>query len=298
MVWICGATRSVDPSLRRDTVAFIMLRSARVGLLALLRGLRFVGNTLKHFLLRCLLFWPDVLRGLRRIWHLCSRASPKDIPKKKDLGGQARPLFPGASGCEGYSTIYASRDLGRGPNRSSEPHLPLESGSTRVLHLRIDPPAEQAPRTDSPVSLNSPSLSSIHLPDPVEIQLPTIPRLNAPLTLTHSRITSTQFAGSARRAQSRSQSPHRHTLSFPPSTTLMSFVPSPDHSQRPPSPLLFPQPRRLSLSSVPDNSGGTQIPDVVIRVSPPARSDSPQSIDDDNERFPPSPAPFQEGNIS
>ena len=197
-----------------------MLRSTRVGLLALFRGLQFVGNSLKHFLLRCLLFWPHVLRSFRRIWPLCSRASVKDVPKKKDLGNQARSSFPGASGCEGYSIICASRD----PNRSSEPHLPLEFGGTEVWPLGpIVGQSQTQSAPDSPVSsIEPPSLGSTHLSNryffegglyPIDNpdDMPpthTIPHLNAPLTLTHSRITSTQFAGAPRRSRSQSPTPY------------------------------------------------------------------------------------------
>ena len=225
----------------------MMLGSARLALLALLRGSRFVGNTLKHFVLRCLFLWPHVLRSLRRIWPLFPRTNSKDIPENKDLGGQARPSFPGASGCEGYSIIYASRD----PNRSSEPDLPLGSGNTEVWPL--GPIVGQLQSTPhSSLSSIAPSLSSTHLsdrhyhggiPSPTanldDIPLPhTIPRLSTPLTLTHSHITSTQFAGAPRRSrpQYRPPSPQPHFHTFPQPTPVGIPAASPG-SSRPPSPL-------------------------------------------------------------
>ena len=110
-----------------------MLPSAALGLLALLRRIRSIsGNILKSFILRCLLFWPHLLRSLRHIWSLLSgrTGSPKDVPKKK--GGQAKPSFPKASGvCEGYNAIYASLDF----NSAGGPHLQSGPDNAEVLHL-------------------------------------------------------------------------------------------------------------------------------------------------------------------
>ena len=280
-----------------------MLRPARLGLLALLRGLRFVGNTLKHFVLRCLLFWPHVLRSLRHIWPLCPRTSPGDIPKNKDLGGQARPSFPGASGCEGYSIIYASRD----PNRSSEPHLPLGSGSTEVWPL--GPIVGQSQSTPhSSLSSIASSLSSTHLsdgyyhggspspignPDDINVDIPwphIIPRLDAPLTLTHSRITSTQFAGAPRRSrpQSRPPSPLPYSPSPPPQP-----VPSPQSSV-PDSPSSFQMPMP-DVESTHDPSEGS----YRISVHPPSRSQTTEAESQITEsesqsiNFPQSPLSIQ-----
>jgi hypothetical protein len=251
-----------------------MFRSARPGLLALLRGLRFVGNALKSFLLRCLLFWPHFLRSLRRIWPLYSRTSPNDIPKKKELGSQAKPSFPGASGCEGYSIIYASRD----PNRSSELHLPLGSGSTEVLHLGPIVGQSQAPHSPtSELQIEPPSPSSPQFPgdstpfraNAGDMQFPHVPHLNAPLTLTHSRITSMQFAGAPRRPRSPSPFSRSHLTILesaavsPRSGYSRSLSPPPS---RPPSPLPFSLPH--PLHSVRDSSGSIQIPDVAISPPP------------------------------
>jgi hypothetical protein len=296
---------------RRVSLTFSMFHPLRLGLLAILRGLRSAGDILKSFVLRCLLFWPRVLRSLRRIWPSCSRIRPKDIPKKKGLGGQARPSFPEAPGCEGYSIIYASRD----PNRSSAPHLPFGFSSTEVLQLDPILGQSQSPPHSPESSTGPPSPGSTHLTDrdlpggstpslanPYDIQLPHIPRLSGPLTLTHSRITSAQFAGAPRRSRYRSSSwspsPLPHSYSFPRSTALESATASPAHSRppspfRPSSPLLFPQPHRSPESPVLDSSGGIQIPDVVI--SPPARSQRTRA---DSEQLPSSPVSFQEGNLS
>ena len=274
----------------------MMLGSARLALLALLRGLRFIGNTLKHFVLRCLLFWPHVLCSLRHIWPSCPRTSPKDIPKNKDLGGQARPSFPGASGCERYRIIYASRD----PNRSSEPDLPLGSGSTEVWPLGpIVGQSQSAP--PNPASSFGPSLldsphhsgryshgdSTSFTANADDVQLPSIPHIG-PLTVTHSRVTSTHFSRAPHRSRSPSPMPHSH--SFPQSTTLEGAAASPSsgHSRPPsPPPSLFPCPHSLPQSSELDSAGNTQIPDVVISLET-AEADS----------FPPSPVSFQGGYLS
>src|SRR6266702_7135216 len=272
------------PHLSGVSLTYDMFPSAGLGLLALLRGIRSTGHTLKSFVLRFLLFFPHVLRSLRRIWSLRSGTSPKDVPKKK--GGQARPSFLVASGvCEGYNAIYASRDF----NRAGEPHLPLGPSNAEVLHLSPmtgqsqstpqSPASSLAPslpgspqRSDRRLSAGSAhSIASSHNADSIHsTRKLTIRHLNTPLTLTHSRVTSTQFAG-APPSRSRSPSP----FPFP------SRSPSPSPSQ-------YPHP--LPQSSAQESSG-TQIPDVVqipqdtpegsrrssidINISPPSRSQSP-----------------------
>jgi hypothetical protein len=307
-----------------------MLPSASLGLLALLRWIGSIGHTLKSFVLRCILFWPHVLRhGLRRIWPPCSGTDPKDVPKKN--GDQARPSFPGSSGCEGYSVIHASRD----PNRSSETHLPLEPGSTRVLHLLVGPGMEQSQiAPHSPVSsIEPPSPGSTHLSDrhsprgstssitnPNEMPLPHIPHLSNPLTLTHSRITSAQFAGAPRRSRPQSRPP---SPLLPPSHPLPQTTPvgtpaaSPGPSRSPsplPSPLLLSKPVPLPQSSVHCVLGGpgsTQIPDVgpphdspegyrqssiTIFREPPSRSQT--EADSQYTNLSQSPSPIQLENLT
>ena len=278
------------------SLAYDMLPSPGLALLALLRRIRSIGNTLKSFILRCLLFCPHVLRSLRRIWPLFPRTSPKDqtkdVPKKG--GGHTRPSFAGASGVrEGYSTICASRDF----NRASEPRLPLGPGSAEVLPLSpIGGQSRSAPRSPaSSISFSLPgsrpgsprrsnrrlsrgsahSIASSHSADSVHSARPlTILPFNTPLTLTHSRVTSTQFAGIlASRPRSPSPIPIPLSFSFPP--------PSPSQS---PSPSVYSHP--LPQLSPPESSGSTQISNVIpqatqegsrpssfdIRVSPPSRS--------------------------
>ena len=306
-----------------------MLTSASLGLHTLLRRIWSFGHTLKSFILRCLLLRPHVLRRLQRIWPLCSGTDHKDAPKKK--GDQKRPPFPRASGgCEGYSTIHASRDH----NRSNEPPQ-SESGSTRRLHLFVGPGAEQlqsVPHTDSPISSIATSLSSTHLSDrhyhggspspisnPDDIPLPhTMPRLNAPLTLTpHSRITSTQFAGAPRRSrpQSRPPSPQPPSYPLPQPTPLGSPAASLGPSRSPsllPSPLPPLQPVPSPRSSVIDSPGSFQMPmpDVEpahdpsegsyrISVHPPSRSQTTEAESQITEsesqsiNFPQSPLSIQ-----
>ncbi|KAN0140935.1 hypothetical protein V8E53_001379 [Lactarius tabidus] len=119
--------------------------------------------------------------------------------------------------------------------------------------------------------------------------------MNAPLTFTHSRITSAQFAGAPRRPRPPSPLLQPHTL--PPSTTLESVAasPSPGHSRQPSplrsrSPFLFPRPQPLPQSRVLDSSGSTQIPDAGI--SPPSLETAEADI------IPPSPVSCQEGHLS
>ena len=287
-----------------------MIPSVGLVLLALLRRIRSIGKTLKSFILRCLLFCPQVLRSLRHIWSLFSGrtrtgTNTKDVLKKK--GGQAGPPFPRALGaCEGYSAIYPSQDF----SRTGGPHL--GSDNAEAIHLGPMGPSQSAPH--SPASSLAPSLPGSERHSPVgstfiianagDIQLPPIPHLNSPITLTHSRGTSAQFAGSSRRSRSRSRSPsplpHSHT--FPQSATLESTAASasPDHSRapspfRPPSPLLIPQPHRLPQSTVMDSSSNTQIPDVVI--SPPSGSQTAETESQSIVNFPQSPLSIQQGHL-
>ncbi|KAF8274371.1 hypothetical protein EI94DRAFT_679489 [Lactarius quietus] len=286
-----------------------------VGHLALHRWIQSVGHSLKFFILRCLLFWPRVLRSIRPIWSL-SGTDLKDVPKKR--GGQARPSFPGASGaCEGYSTVHTSRD----PNRS---RLPLGSGSEEFFQLaQFAGPSQSEPR--SPASSLGPSLpgsphhSESHLPggSTSSIQLPHIHHLNSPLTLTHSRATSMQFAGARRRSRSQSRSrspslsrfPHSHSL--PPSSISESPAASPGPSRpptRPPSPITFPEPHLMPQPSVLESSGSIQFRNVApishdtseenpgpsIKISPPSRS---QGVDSQFVmNFPESPLSIRENS--
>jgi hypothetical protein len=231
-----------------------MLPSTALGLLALLRRIRSIsGNILKSFILHCLLSWPHLLRSLRYIWSLFSRRTGSPKDVLKKKGGQTRSSFPRASGvCEGYSTIYASLDF----------------NSAGGSHLQMGPD-----NADD------------------DIPLPPIPHLN-PLTFTHSRITSTQFAGVPRRSRSRSPSTYPHSHSYP---TLESPGPSPGHL-RSPSPFLSLQPHRSPHLSVLDSPANTPIPDAM--VYPPSRlqdagADSPSII-----RVPLSLPSFEEGSLS
>jgi hypothetical protein len=144
-----------------------------------------------------------------------------------------------------------------------------------------------------------PASSTPSIANPDEIPIPqNIPRLDAPLTFTHSRTTSAQFAGT-RRPRSRSPSPlphsRRHGDGFPQSTTMESDAPSgrsrPPSPFRPPSPLTFPRPHRLPESIALASSGNIQIPNVV--VSGPETTETAEA--DSSPSF---PVPFSEGNVS
>ena len=282
-----------------------MLPSARLGLLALLLGIRSIGCKLKSFILRY------VLRNFRHIWSLFSRTSPKDVSKKK--GGQESPSLPRApGGCEVYSAICASRDF----NRAGELGLTLGPGNAEVLPLSpIAGQPQSAPH--SPASSLASSLPGS--PQPFDRQLPdgsttSIPRshnadiqlpiryLNTPLTLTHSRTTSTQFAGAPPR--SRTPSPSPQSLPLPQSGTLESPAASPGRSRSPsPSLYQFPQPHPLPQPNLPpdvvpnanNTSEGYRQPGIMI--SPPSRSQTEDlSVDSQSiSNVPQSPLSFQQG---
>ncbi|KAH8989164.1 hypothetical protein EDB86DRAFT_3104520 [Lactarius hatsudake] len=268
-----------------------MFPSPGLGLLALLRGIRSIGYILKSFILRCLLFRPHILRSIRRICSLCSGTSPKDVSKKK--GGNTRPSFPGASGrCEGYTTIWASRDSGRPQSQlgsvntenfllspvarsQSAPHSPA---STRAHSLPGSPQL-----SDRQLSAGSaPSIAESHNTESIP---PPIRYLNTPLTSTHSRVTSTQFGTSSPgRPSSRSRTRHPHIL--PQSTPAASPV----HS-RPPSPLYpYPQPHIPPQSSIPETPAASPVhsrpPSPLALVYPPQPHPFPRSSSPDNTQIP------------
>ncbi|KAN0140932.1 hypothetical protein V8E53_001376 [Lactarius tabidus] len=248
--------------------------SAGLGLLALLRRIHSFGHTLKSVILRCLLFWPHLLR---RIWPLCSGTDPRDLPSES---GSTRALHLSVGPSVGQS--------------QSAPRSPVSS-------IEIEPPSSpDSPHSDRPF----PGGSTPSIANTDDIQLPyTIPRLDAPLTLMHSRITSAQFAGT-RRSRSRSPSPLlrsrldrflRSTTRESDATSGHSRTPSPSPSRPPSLSFLRPHlPHRLPESIVPDSSGGIQIPDVVI--SPPSAPDTAGTTKADSS--PPFPVPVIEGNVS
>ena len=124
-----------------------MLPSVALGLFALLRRIRCIsGNVLKSFILRCLRFWPHLIRSLRHIWSLLSgrTGSPNDVLKKK--GSQAKPSFPKTSGvCEEYSAIYASLDF----NTAGGSHLQSGPENTEIPHsiITVGQPQSHSPAT-------------------------------------------------------------------------------------------------------------------------------------------------------
>lgn len=304
------------PSFPGVSLANDMLPSAGLALLALFRQIRSIGKTLKSFILRCLIFFPHLLR---RIWPLCPRASPKDVPKKK--GDHAGPSFAGTSDVyKGYSTIHASRDF----NRAGEPHFSVRPGSADVLPL--SPVAGQwrsQSRPHSPASSTSLSLSgsprrsdrplsrsstrSIASSQNADSPRPlTIRHLNTPLTLTHSRVTSTQFAGVLpNRPRSPSPMPIPLTVSFP----SPSQPPFPSRSSPPPP---SPHSHPLPQTSTPESSGSTQVSNVIpqassegscpssfaIRVSPPSRSLTLEHNSQSTSTSPRSPLFVQPGHLS
>ncbi|KAH8998312.1 hypothetical protein EDB86DRAFT_832352 [Lactarius hatsudake] len=268
---------------------------SRLGMLALHRGIRSIGHTLKSFILRCLFYWPHVFRNLRRIWSLCSRTSPKDIAKKK--GGQARPLFPRALGVchgEGYNVIYASRDF----NRANALHFTSGPGNAEVLHLspvmmqsQSVPPSPYPSHTPSlrgslrrsdrrlSASSNTPSIASSYIAND---QLVPIRRVPTPLTLTHARVTSTHFAGAPPdRPRSWSRSPSQPQSPLPSLSPLPSPLP-PLHLQSLPESSTQKSPSNTHIMNVvpssQDTSEGYLRHDIMI--FPPPRS---QSIELDSQ---------------
>ncbi|KAH9025120.1 hypothetical protein EDB85DRAFT_244049 [Lactarius pseudohatsudake] len=255
-----------------------------LGLLAVLRGLRSIGHTLKSFILRCLLFQPHVLHSFRRIWSLRSGTSPKDASMKKGGdSGEARPSFPEVlGGCEGSSTICASR----GFNRVDRPRSQLGPVNTEnlfplapmMVRSQSAPQVTASlPRAPSTPLRSSPSFTDPHNADNTRSALPfIIHHDNTPLTTTqHSRVTSTQFGGAHPGRPPRTPPP----FPFP--------IPSRYRSSPSPPPAVYPQHFPPQFSA-PESSGDTQITDVPIQqddqsslrivVSPPSQSTDPSEI--------------------
>ncbi|KAH8989157.1 hypothetical protein EDB86DRAFT_3081157 [Lactarius hatsudake] len=140
---------------------------------------------------------------------------------------------------------------------------PQSPASSRASSLHGSPrPSDRQLSVGSSASI----ADSIHSGAQLSIR-----RLNNPLTLTHSRATSTQFAG----------------------------APRPDRS-RPPSPSSFPHPPPLFQSSPLANPDGTQLmrdtsegSSININVSPPSRSPSPTSGSEHSTQDPSSPTVFR-----
>ncbi|KAH9161328.1 hypothetical protein EDB89DRAFT_2235156 [Lactarius sanguifluus] len=197
----------------------------------------------------------------------------------------------------------------------SAPHSPA---STHARSLHGSPQL-----SDRQLSAGSaPSIADSHYAESIP---PPIHYLNTPLTLMHSRETSTQFgAPSPGRPRSRTTflqsstlaslaaspdhsrppslleypNPQPHTL--PQSSIPETFAVSPVHS-RPPSPLVYPYPQ---LHPLPRSSSldSTQIPDTEseheIRVHPPSRSQTVELDSQNTSDLPQSPLPFQQGHLS
>ncbi|KAH9066225.1 hypothetical protein EDB87DRAFT_697661 [Lactarius vividus] len=219
--------RSLIPPLE-VSLASDMFRSAGLGLLVLLWSIGSIGHTFKSFILRYLLCWPHVLRDLGRIWSLCSRTTPKDVTKKR---GQARPSFPGALGvCEGYGVFDASHDF----NRAGEPHLAgrllLGPIMEQLQSPLVSPSSSHAPSLDGSPRLSNrrfsvrsitPSITGSYNTDNIQSPIRRCSNTVTPLTLTNSRVTLTQFAGT--RPRSRSPSASFPSRSRPPSPSPIPF---------------------------------------------------------------------------
>ncbi|KAI0306292.1 hypothetical protein B0F90DRAFT_1814217 [Multifurca ochricompacta] len=261
----------------------------RPTLIALLRGIRFIKHALKSFIVRCLFFWPYILRDLKDAWSQCSHAGSRNSDGRKrngELGG-GPPSSQTSLNLKRirYDVISASRV----PEKASEPNpgYPLQrSGSAEeshpLQHANASLPAVSQPhRSHSPTSTfasslpGSPQRSGSPLPvdgtrdstspyrseSPrgIKVQL-TVHRSNTPLAWSHSRATSRQFTGTP-------------SLSRPPSVSLSPFRPY--TSSRPSTPAIvigLNESRPSVIRNSQDDIPASPSPDILVQ--PPSRSET------------------------
>jgi hypothetical protein len=181
--------------------------------------------------LRCLLFWPRVLRHLRKVWSWYFQTSSSDEKKTEaDTGGAS------SSGTlrkhEECGVVCASRDFGGGGEPSlhsisgssdAEQSIQLEDGIRqtpsvpRTLSSSYTPSQQGSPRlspTWSPSGSRHASATSLRAESP-HGGIGLFDRSNTPVRWTHSRATGRQFTRASSRSRSRPSSPFLHHLSRP-----------------------------------------------------------------------------------
>ena len=159
-----------------------MVFSAKLALFAFLQDMRSIsmGRNLKAFILRCVLFWPRLLRSLMKVWSWYFQTSARDEKETKmDNGG---PSFVGAMGKrEECVVVCASQDFGGVGGR---PNFDISTPPT-MTHDSQDSASEVSIQVEQPFSLTQTSLTSqvsIHVEQPTRPASPAITSHQHPST--------------------------------------------------------------------------------------------------------------------
>ena len=159
-----------------------MVFSAKLALFAFLQDMRSIslGRNLKAFILRCVLFWPRLLRSLMKVWSWYFQTSARDEKETKmDTGG---PSFVGAMGKrEECVVVCASQDFGGVGGR---PNFDISTPPT-MTHDSQDSASEVSIQVEQPFSLTQTSLTSqvsIHVEQPTRPASPAITSHQHPST--------------------------------------------------------------------------------------------------------------------
>jgi len=230
-----------------------MVSSTRSAVFSLLQSMRSLNlsHKLRAFILRCLIFWPRILRNLRKFWFWFFQTSSRD--GKEAEGSTRRPSSSRAlRNQEGYNVICASRaffdggdkqSMGRSLSRHSdaEESIQLRTVVGRSPGVSHSPSSSHPPSPqDSPIHPVNPlstgdvnnSSSSLQPERPLTTVELTIHRSSTPVSWTQPRATSRQFTGASSRSRSRrrspSPSPSRFRLHFSrPGTPLRHDIEDP-----------------------------------------------------------------------
>jgi len=113
-----------------------MVSSTRSVLFSLLQSKRFanLGHKLKAFILRCLTFWPRILRNLREFWFWffqTSSSSGKETEGSTGWPSSSRALRDH----EGHNVICASRAFDMEDGQSMGRSLSRRSGAEESIQL-------------------------------------------------------------------------------------------------------------------------------------------------------------------
>jgi hypothetical protein len=255
-----------------------MVSSAKLALFAFSRSMQSIGlgRNLKAFILRCVLLWPRILRGLRKFWSLYFQTSSRD--EKKTKGDTGWPSPPGTSRKrEECMVVCASQDFGGvgGPSRHSISGSSNEEQSIQLEN--VIPRTPSVPHSLSSSYVPSPQGSPTHSATRLRSESPRISASSSraesphgavelfiqPVSWTHPRATGRQFTGASSRSPSRPSSPFRRLLSRP-NTPTRSDIEIP-----------------IRLDTIQHSQGSPEdsTSEVPIHVEQPSRSPTPEDTE-------------------
>ena len=276
-----------------------MVSSAKLALPVLFQNIRSsnLGRKLKGFILRCLLFWPRILRSLRKVWSWYTQTRSSDEKNTKDTGGSSstRELRKH----EGCVVVCASRAFGRVPVGEPSGHV-MPGSSDAEQSIPMEDIFRQNPSAPRTLSSNAPSHSAPPSPpDSPHTSSSSLReesahgrmewfmhRSSTPVNWTHSRASRRQSTGVSPRSRSRSPSP-----------STFQFLRRHSSRQNTPTRSEIDIPTRLamiqhSLDS-PDRDGSSSF-GISIEIKGPSRPRTPEdtrsvyslsSVHDPTQRF-------------